>query len=289
MDMNDQKQLYIHQKPMVPLPLEPYLSTLTYPVYCQPKLDGFRCWCYYSKEEDTIILQSIKGKRFQHVLAFQQEMKTFFQSNPNIILDGELYAKGKTSHGVTSEMAKPNPEVHYLIFDGFHAEYPLMTFEDRWSYIVHGFKKHKHIHVHLLSTIKADSEKELEKIRSTYIEEGMEGLIVRRPEGVYEWNKRSKYVLKSKDFKEALFKIVGCKPCKGMCEGAVVFQLKCLHSDKTFWSMSTGTLEERRTIYKQRAKYIGKYVHVRYFLGNATTGCVQRNPIVLLEKGFHSS
>jgi len=292
--MDTKKLLYVQKIPMIPYSLEKYISKLLYPLYVQPKLDGFRCLSYYLEEKDEIIMRSLKGKQFENVNQFMSILKPFFKKYPNFILDGELYFQGKSSHAVQHEMSQKNPNVSYIIFDVFDVEDPNEIFENRWKKIKDFFPKNSmnniRIFVHILPTILIKDQKELEKMRENFIKnENMEGIIVRIPNGLYEWNKRSKYILKSKNFYEDLFKIISLNQCKGMCEGAALFQLQCLKDNKkTFWANGTGTLNERRKIYKNSEKYIGKKVYVRYYLIDNETGCVSRNPIVLIEKGFYT-
>ena len=284
-------QNILRQKPMVPSPLPESFDQ--YPYYMQPKLDGFRCLSYYDSLRNRVIFQSLRGKEFEHTEQFHQLLFPFFKQYPHIILDGELYRKGATSHTIQHEMAQKNPNVMYMIFDMYNVSDSYQTFSERWSLLQSYWKRHgsemsmNQLYIVLLPTTLVHNRKERDEVEAMYVKENMEGFIVRLPDGLYEWNKRSRGIYKSKRFYMDLFKIVGMKEGKGQQQGVVIFKLACLiHPHQTFWAPSTGTIEERRKIYREGEKYVGKKVWVKYYLMEGESGCVSRNPIVLLEKGF---
>ena len=55
------------------------------PVYIQPKLDGVRC--LFTKDGAF----SRTGKQFMNVAHIHAELIPFFQQQPDVVLDGELY------------------------------------------------------------------------------------------------------------------------------------------------------------------------------------------------------
>ena len=66
------------------------------PVFMQPKLDGVRCLIQYSvwhesPDEPRVIAYSRTGKEWKNIDHILFNLKPWFQLNPNIILDGELY------------------------------------------------------------------------------------------------------------------------------------------------------------------------------------------------------
>ena len=55
------------------------------PVYIQPKLDGVRC--LFTKDG----AYSRSGKQFMNLRHIEMALKPFFDQQPDVILDGELY------------------------------------------------------------------------------------------------------------------------------------------------------------------------------------------------------
>jgi len=76
-------------EPMLAQKFEDRESTLEYPVYSQPKLDGIRC--IVQKEEGKIISRTRSGRDIEAIPHILEELEYFFELYPNAILDGELY------------------------------------------------------------------------------------------------------------------------------------------------------------------------------------------------------
>ena len=66
------------------------------PVYMQPKLDGVRCLIQYevfpiSQGGARIVAYSRTGKEFMNIEHIKKDLELFFEQQPDVILDGELY------------------------------------------------------------------------------------------------------------------------------------------------------------------------------------------------------
>jgi len=59
------------------------------PVFIQPKLDGVRC--LIQLENSVITAYSRTGKKWKNIAHILMDLVPFFEENPNVILDGELY------------------------------------------------------------------------------------------------------------------------------------------------------------------------------------------------------
>ena len=85
--------------------------------------------------------------------------------------------------------------------------------------------------------------------------------MIRDKDGIYELNKRSKYLQKFKEFIEEEFKIVGFHEGTGDEKGAIIWD--CVTKDKkTFAVRPKGTFESRKKLYEDGGKYIGKSLTV---------------------------
>jgi len=204
-------------------------------------------------------------------------------------LDGELYLHGQSLGELRSVLGRKKlnsdrviyleKKIKYCVFDFIAENIPS---EKRLTMLQNAFKSWKSNLIHLIKTKTVNSIKEINVLRNKYIEEGYEGIIVRNRQGLYISGKTSKDVFRSKDFKKGVFEIVGALEGKGNNKGTVIWKLQCLHNkNKTFTAKPMGTKEERTQLYKNKEKYIGLKIHVKYFEIDDKTGCVSRHPVAL--------
>ena len=99
-------------------------------------------------------------------------------------------------------------------------------------------------------------------------------------------NFSEKSQFKTKEFKIGEFIIKGYKEGTGNSKGTIIFELKCKNINKTFWAFVKLSKEDSRKLYKQvkmnEKRYIGKRIKVKYYKIDELTGCVTRNPIVII-------
>ncbi len=282
-------------KPMGAHKLDDHYQKLKYPVCVQKKLDGYRCLSHYNMKEKKIELLSKNMKPFLHLPHIKDELNKIKELySGNLYLDGELYEKGLQLHNIGSMVRKQyvNKEniermkqVSYYVFDCFQIDKMDLTFKERFEYLKKNiFNKYSFKYIKLVDCMTLNNYEEVLKENEKYLMEGFEGVIVRNLNGLYQWNKKSYDVLRTKEFKKGIFEIVGAKEGQGAQKGSVVWQCKCLkNNNKTFWVIPIGTIEERRKQWKEyeknSKKYIGRKVKVKY-LDIDKEGCVTRNPIL---------
>jgi len=235
-------------EPMLAKNYDDYKDDLKYPVYSQPKLDGIRC---VVKKDG---MWSRNGKPIvsaPHVLV---ALKDFFVKFPNAILDGELYAD-KFANDF-------NAICRYWVYDWIVQK----TFSDRnadiTTYLVNN-NVVRRVPTHLVDTIT-----HLNELYEKYIDEGYEGQMV-RTDGPYE-NKRSKYLLKRKEFQDSEFKILDIVEGIGNKSGMAGYMVFKNHKGIEFHSNIKGTREYLKELLKNKNKLIGKSATVKYF--NLTPG-----------------
>ena len=195
----------------------------TEPVWMQPKLDGIRC--LFTKDGAF----SRTGKQFMNVQHIEEDLKELFDSCPWIVLDGELYNHDlkKDFEKIISLVRKQKPtdedrseartKIQYHVYDYIVGNTKYLRYKKRMDALV-------------CSNIYTPSVRYVESKRvatpaiikiahQTNLDRGYEGSIIRL-NGVYE-HKRSKNLLKVKDFSDSEAKIVDFVEGKGKRRGTI--------------------------------------------------------------------
>lgn len=189
--------------------------------YSQPKLDGMRC------------LMTAKGmftREGQPITAVPhlfQEASKLFAENPDLILDGELY-----NHMLREDFPKlmsicrkvtPNAEelkkalvVQYHVYDLVDRT---KKFEARWNLYSSLLEKLSSDFIIPVVSVYCDSRELADGHYGSVISYGYEGGIYRLDE-VYELGRRSKFLLKRKEFLTEEFPVVKIEEGRGNWAGA---------------------------------------------------------------------
>ena len=195
----------------------------TEPVFIQPKLDGVRC--IFTKDG----AYSRTGKQFHNLRYIELRLAPFFDKNPDVILDGELY-----NHDLRDDFEqiislvrkqKPTDEdrlnsadmIQYHVYDyivpfiGYEARLKwLMSNKDHlWSNVVLPVETHRVYKYEEAANMHYDG----------FLKQGYEGSILRL-NGAYE-QKRSYNLQKFKDFSDDEATIVGYEAGKGKRTGTL--------------------------------------------------------------------
>jgi len=88
----------MRNKPMLAYPVSTKPIDYEELVFVQPKLDGVRCLIQYEAEKygddsyrGKVVAYSRTGKEWKNIEHILFNLEPFFQLNPNVVLDGELY------------------------------------------------------------------------------------------------------------------------------------------------------------------------------------------------------
>lgn len=250
-----------------------------FPVFTQPKLDGIRCIA--TKDG----LWSRQGKPITAVPHVIEALKGAFDYNPGLILDGELYAD-KLSQDFNKiislvRKAKPTPEelaesagvIEYHVYD---LPSSTGTFRQRSGELRDLIKNHLGGPVKFVPTAFAYSQDQLDEFNMDFINFGYEGQMIRIPESKYE-QKRSKGLLKRKEFKDTEYTIVSINEGLGNRAGMAGYITYLLGDGRTFNSGLRGTHEFCKQLLIDRDKYAGGQGTVRYFA--LTPDGIPRSPV----------
>jgi len=223
----------MRKKPMLAYPVSDKSIDYSKDVYMQPKLDGVRCVIqaeqvnHFSRPiEYEVKAYSRTGKEWKNIDHILFNLKPWFQLNPNVILDGELYNHGLKDNfeKIISLVRKTKPTdedrldaAQYTEFHCYDIIDETMTFAMRNEFIKQVVPRN-HCIKHVDTLIVFDEE-EAQSIHRSNLKKGYEGSIVRTND-VYKCG-RSWSLRKFKDFSDAEAYIIGYEAGKGKREGTL--------------------------------------------------------------------
>lgn len=249
-------------------------------IFSQPKLDGVRCVATADG------LWSRTGKPILSCPHVMDALVPFFQENPDAIFDGELYADKLSDdfNKIISLVRKSKPTSRDLAESAAVVEYHVYDmpsvddlFRQRSWVLGSALGYLNHPSLKLVSTVQVENVSMLDSLCQAYIERGYEGQIIRL-NGPYE-NKRSKYLLKRKEFQDQEFRIVQICEGIGNRSGMAGFIVYELGDGRTFKSGIKGSHDYCRTLLDNAELYVGGEGTVRFF--NLTPGGIPRFPITV--------
>jgi DNA ligase-1 len=257
---------------------------IDYPVLSQPKLDGIRC--IVTKDG----MFSRNGKPISSAPHIRENLNKFFKDHPNAILDGELYCDKlannfnkivslvKKSKPTSEDLKESEEVIEYWVYDA--PKIGMLdqndTFLERYNLVKDTlFKKFKSIKI--VDTIKISNEKDLTNTYEMYVEQGYEGQMVRLNRA-YE-NKRSKFLLKRKEFMDEEFKILEVVEGEGNRKGTAGYMVFKNKHGRTFKSNIKGDFDYLAQLLKDKTKLVGKKATIKFF--NYTPDEVPRFPYVI--------
>ena len=193
-------------------------------VYMQPKLDGVRCVIQLN-DKGEVIAYSRTGKPWLNINHILSNLKPLFSSQPDVILDGELYNHDLRDNfeKIISLVRKQKPtnedrleskelvQFHCYDYangsDSYGIRMDNLIASDMYSYCI------KFVPTTLVAEDQTQSQHQLN------LDEGYEGSILRL-DSPYQ-RKRSYNLQKFKDFHDAEATIIGYEAGKGKREGTL--------------------------------------------------------------------
>jgi ATP-dependent DNA ligase len=242
---------------------------LTFPVLVQPKLDGIRC--VSSKVEDgKFAMKSRKGVEIKNFENIKKELKmlySYVDSHKDLIFDGELFTKSLNFETISGIVRQENSNsenkhlIEYHIYDVYDPNNTECPFIERSSFLNNLFKSVTLKTIKLVDTRYSGNLNETVDFHQQFVNEGFEGVIIRQENGVYEENKRSKFLQKHKSFIEEEFEIEGFHDGEGHDKDMVIWECKT-DCGKKFSVKPRGAFKERRDMFLNADSYIGKKLTV---------------------------
>ena len=272
-----------HFEPMLAAKWEDYKDKIEYPIFSQPKLDGIRC--IVTKDG----MFSRNGKPIISAPHIRESLSEVFETHPNLILDGELYADkfANDFNSIVSLVKKTKPtkedlkeskkNIQYWIYDIPNDSVDFGNRCDRLHDLFNYNFDNMTKHCVEVETKICNNEDEVMALYEEYVDNGFEGQML-RTNGKYE-NKRSKNLLKHKSFIDEEYIIVDICEGEGNRTGTAGYFVFETEEGKRFKSNVKGTWEETAEMLKSRKKLIGKSATVKYF--NLTPDGIPRFPYVI--------
>ncbi len=251
---------------------------IQFPAFIQKKYDGIRCLVYM--RNGKVILESRTGEAFEKFDVLRAQIEKLFskmsdEKREKFYFDGELYTNDipfneisglvrmTVKHAKPADIDKSN-KIHYYIYDCIDLDNLEMTCKERYDFLDNyfkQFKKNELTMIHRVETEIAESTQDVKNKHDAYVGDGYEGIMIRDMSGVYEVDKRSKYLQKYKEFNEAEFKIIGFHEENG---GLVIWDV-ILPNGKTCACAPNASDAQRKEMFKNGQSYIGKMLTVYYF------------------------
>lgn len=248
------------QKPMLAQPLDKVKPEQIdwSQAYAQPKLDGHRAlWkdgMLYSRQGKPIHMPHITDAIYQAGLQ-------------DLHLDGELYVHGKSLQDISSLIKRYQPDsetISYYIYDSV-MDGPwwqrVETIDTSMQFIVPPA-------ITVLGADKVTTFEDLQAIHEDNLAQGYEGTMLRWGNQGYQDGKRSKHLLKMKNFQDAEFEIIGFQEGKPYVTEEMTFQVPVwvcqTPSGDTFTCTAQGDRFEKHALWETRAEHIGKQLTVKY-------------------------
>ncbi len=217
----------------------------------QPKFDGNRCLIYC--EDGINKAYSRNGKpvtAIRHILSD-------LQLEEGMILDGELYCHGKPLQTIVSWIKREQPETVLLKYHLYDIVIPGLAYKYR-SQLIRTLPKGDSISPVYGDSIR--SHDDLLKAFRRYRAQGYEGAILRWGEFGYEDGKRSKSLVKVKEWHDDEFTVVDIHES---ADGWAI--LECmLPNSKTFRVSAPGSIYDKMRILECKDDYIGRDVTVEF-------------------------
>jgi len=259
-----------------------------YPVYSETKLDGLRLVV----RKDG--MWSRNGKRYVSVPHIFEALKPIFDKYPETILDGELYCDkfAQDFNKIVSLVKKTKPTSQDIIESAKYIQYHIfdyisegkLNFSERKQKLlklINDFCKNNKSIVVVESTLVHNKE-ELDVLFYKYLEDGYEGQMIKLDKP-YEF-KRSKFLLKRKQFQDQEYKILDVVEGIGNKTGMAGNVICELPDSRTFNSNIKGTHEFLVQLLKDKKQIIGQMGTIKFF--NLTPDGIPRFPYLMSVRNY---
>lgn len=230
--------------------------------YAQAKLDGHRAMFkngqLYSRQGKPIdlphVIEAIKSAGLE-----------------DLHLDGELYVHGLSLQDISGLVKRSQPASKNLTFYMYD-----VVSEGDWRSRVEQIEIASTVNLLTqtnallpLRAVKVSTFEELQKHHDDHLAAGFEGTMLRWGTQGYQDGKRSKHLLKLKNFQDAEFKIIGVNQGTPNQKDGVIYEVpvwicEVPGTDLTFTCTAQGNMYEKHNLWVNRKKHIGFPLTVKF-------------------------
>ena len=268
----------MRHKPMLAYPVSDKPIDYQLPTFIQPKLDGVRCLIQHQYEVKEgsyhghiIRAYSRTGKEWKNIDHILFNLRGFFQLNPDVVLDGELY-----NHELKNDFekiiscvrkTKPTDEhraeseklVQFHCYDVIHPKLKYFSERDEWIQLnvpLNFCVKH-------VDSIEVNGDSGANWCNDRNLNAGYEGSILRTNDP-YQ-HKRSHNLRKFKKFHDAEAAIIGWVEGKGKRIGTIGKFMAVDPEGNEFGMPVMDNFEYLQKNFKQVQGWVGKIATFKYF------------------------
>jgi len=284
-------------KPMYAKKYKPTMK-IEFPLLAQPKINGVRCMVSYVppkqnglfNTEPAVRITSREGIIYK-LPELEKQMLAIYEhmADKTLVFDGEYYID-KLAAPAIAGFAKTG---EYTADDWRYVIYDLALFDveqrERSNKLEGLFYGFEHLfddngnltklskkawsevkNVLALHTTAVLDKEHIVALRDKFIAMGYEGVILRKPDGEYQFGKRNMTMLKYKKVTDAEFLIVDIIPAgdSKTKDGRDVALFVCMNdkTSETFKVTPKGyTMEQRADILENKEQYIGELLTVEFY------------------------
>lgn len=210
------------------------------------------------------------------------DLLSFFSAYPDVILDGELFKRGKTLQQISGaarleKNAYDCDWLEYWIYDCYISSNPSVVALDRYKFLINelvykfGIPGYKSVEddemdfpVRVLSHKPIEGWDNMIQEHDQYVNEGFEGACITDPDKPYKPGSRGNQLIKIKQYKSEDFKVVGYElGLRGSEDMTFICELE---DGRTFKAMPVGDRETKAEYVENfEKKYLGHKVECTFF------------------------
>jgi ATP-dependent DNA ligase len=275
--------------PMLAQDFQKQKKKVIYPAFCQGKLDGMRMLYNTTTKQIT----TRQGKEYSIVKESGKLYEELQTLPTGLILDGELYTNKlnfetlgvlRKTKKLTIEELDNLQKIEYHIYDIIDTK---LIFKERNKKIKDILYPNKYEKLIYVDTFLVKNEQEIKNYHTKFLEEGLEGTMIRNKDSLYKKKCRSSDLLKYKDFQDDEFKIIDYtleKDTSGADENLIIWIIK-INDNIQCKVRPKGSKEERKELYKKCVEnfdqFKGRNLWTKFFCrtadGNLRFPCTFRS------------